>query len=299
MSDNSIASPTPSAPPPAASTPAAEPTPSSTAELNTLEQSEDASAYAEQRAEDSGEINPNVSEAQRRFNRHQRKQHAIERLRAENEALRAQGQSPEQQQDAAPDADGDQQDAQGERLETPEEYQQRITEEVEQHVRQRENAAVFRSNQARFAAIVDQQFGAGTYQQALAGAPRAEIPAHVEHDLLSRGHWGPVIQFELSLPRSHADLAALLQATPREAERMLETWEAAPEAGARQARAAPAPQPQHYQDPNSRVRQATAARKPIAPLRGGAGPSAGLADLAKGEGMSMEAYARARSAQLK
>src|SRR5262249_24525213 len=110
-----------------------------------------------------------TEEIKRRLTKSERHKRHIERLKAENAELRAQQAQPsEQHQDAAPsDAAAEQQDAQGEPQETREQFAERVAQEVEQEFTRREHAAVFRNNEARFAGIIDQNFGPGFYQQTI------------------------------------------------------------------------------------------------------------------------------------
>ena len=99
MNDITSATPRQSAPPSSSPAPSSAPDsspaqPSTSHEpsppelLEHLSKGEDVSDYAEQKAEDRGEINPDLTPAQRNYNRHQRARQKIERLNAENAELK-------------------------------------------------------------------------------------------------------------------------------------------------------------------------------------------------------------------
>ena len=95
------------------------------------------------------------------------------------------------------------------------------------------------------------------------------IPSAIE-DAIVASKWGPYLQYGLAHPSNQADLVALLQASPREAERMIDKWEAQIEAGFKYGHFGPQQRPQYQPQPPRRVTQA---RPPIWPLVGGAGPT--------------------------
>lgn len=315
---NDIVNSGPAAPGPssAPATPSSAPAPSPQARgleaetppevLEHLASGDDVETYAEQRREDTGEFNRNATPAERNYNRHQRARHKIERLQAENAALKAEGAGPRDANGKPDDvaqwareelaaehaaANGQQPtdgSEQQQPQETREQYEERLTQEIHETLTRREQAAVFKERQRMIAATAFPDFG-----QVLAAAPQVEIPDHIERQILA-SPYGPIIQYGLAHPAGQADFVALLNASPKQQERMITKWETMIEVGIQQSQQRAAPQPQYPQR-----RTVTQARPPVTPLKGsgGAAPGRGLDGLANADDVS--AYAKARLSAMK
>ena len=85
------------------------------------------------------------------------------------------------------------------------------------------------------------------------------IPSAIE-DAIVASKWGPYLQYGLAHPSNQADLVALLQASPREAERMIDKWEAQIEAGFKYGHFGPQQRTAYQPQPGSR--RVTQARPP-------------------------------------
>jgi hypothetical protein len=268
-----------SAPATAPSTPPLEP--ASPEMLDQLAAPEDASAYAEERAQQEGQTEQQVSEPKKRLNRYERLKKARDAAQAEAAALREQSVPSD---DGSPDAH-----AAGNGQQPPETYQPTPEEQAEVHQRlQRQMAgeiaarATYSERERQFAAQVPD------YHAAMQNVADIEISDHLTQQL-RESSYGPLIAYAFAASVDGLEhLMALREADPITTAKWVAKAEAHIEhAINQQQRAAP---PQYQQQ-----RRVTQARKPIVPLRGSAGPSRSTADLAE----NMEAYAQQRLRQMK
>jgi hypothetical protein len=300
MNDISSGAPAASAPAPASPQPSSTPSPSTPSEpsspetLAHLAQGERVDEYAEQRAEDEGKINRDLSPSERSFNRHQRARAKLERLRAENAALKAQGAAPAATDGAPDDAAQFAPDAAEQPTAGDEQPQQMTPEQFEQHIFEQANETIQRERRAEGFKVRQQMAAAHfpDFHQVLAQAPQVPLPQHVADQIMA-SPWGPILQYGLARPEGQADFVRLLQASPREQQRMLDRWEVEIEAGARQRK--DNARQQRYQQ--SQPRRVTQASRPIVPLKGSAGPSPDLKALANSD--NIDSYARHRMAQMR
>jgi hypothetical protein len=286
-----------------------------------LAKGEDLTEYAEQRAEDAGEINRDLSPAERSFNRHQRARAKIERLRAEVERLREHHKGPRDAdgtpedvrqmlrdarapeeaaaRDAAveaeiaaeyadPPTDGEQQGGElGEQPETHEQAVERLAAEVAQDRERERHAGSFQARNEIFELLFPDA------REVLRAAPQVPIPTHVEHAILAAKH-GPFIRYLLAQPHNQADLVGLLQAPPEQAVRALAGLDAKIEEGKQQRFAQ---QRQQQQRPTHRDARITRAQPPIKMLRGSGGQTPSLAGLANSD--NIDRYAEQRMRQMR
>jgi hypothetical protein len=303
---NDISTPAPAAAPPS-STPAPstpiEPTSPET--LDVLSTPERVDAYAEQRQEDQGQINQGMTETERQQHRRRRLKEQRDQARAENAAkdariaeleARSSDGTPESmerwqdevqhpEQTAAQDAElpaepaGDTNGQQEPYVATPEEREAYLLQVRELQTREADIRADYRAAERQFAT----EIGPERYRAALESVDHVELPDHVM-DLLRSSPYGPKIGFALASTEDGKEyLKALPHMHPMDAARFIQKCEDAVEFNAHQ-RAMQQRQPQQYA-PQRRV---TAARPPIAPLRGnGAAPPRNTAELAE----NMSAYA--------